>query len=354
MARKRRTNEEYWLDRSIQQEQQAEDLTTDYLNKMYLQLERFQRDALNRIDIMYNRYANDHKMSKHDAIQYLTDNQRREFQDTTLAKFRAMVKDPKSNPRLIDALSYRQRISRQEAILAEIELQALELYGGSGGLIETTYKNMGAVYGQSKIAVAKSYGDIGYTFRRPVLDIPTIKSKLKLNWSGNNISQGIWGHEENLYDTINIILEQGFVGKWPQEKIINKIAERVDVARSNIERLVRTEQTAFNSLGAKDQLEAHFEDDYKIHAVLDDRTTARCRSEHGNIYPLSEYQIGKNAPPFHTRCRSSVVSTRDATKIDYFADEHDYTGPELEEIYDEWEKELEDTISKLSLLDFLD
>lgn len=349
MARK---NSDYWLDRSIEQEQRAEEITTEYLTKMGRRLRDFQRDTIREIDVFYNRYATDHKISKADAIQYLTDNERAEFQNMTLRRYAALAKDPNTSPRLVDALAYRHRISRQEAILAEIELKALELYGNRGGLLDYTYKNLGSVYGQAKLSVARDTAKIGMTLRRPILDISEIKNQLKINWSGKNLSQSIWGHEEKLYDTISNIMDQGFIGEWSQDKIVNLIKKRVDVAESDIERLVRTEQTAYNSLGAAEQMRNHFEEEYEIVAVLDSRTTHRCRTEHGTIYPLSEYQIGKNAPPFHVRCRSSIRSTHRA--IDYFTVDENYSGPELDSVFDEWEKELDDVINRLGIDQMLD
>lgn len=351
MAKKTRTNAQYWLERSKQQEQHAEELTTEYLAKMYAQLELFQREAIKEIEVFYNRFANDYKMSKHEAIQYLTNNQLKEFQNVTLARYARLAKDPLAEPRLVEALAYRHRISRQEALLAEIELKALEAYGSSNGLIESTYKNMSHVYGSAKIEIAKSYADIGYSVRRPVLELDTIKSRLKTNWAKDNLSERIWGQEEKTYDTIANILDQGFIGQWPQEKIIKEVEKRVNVAKSSIETLVRTEQTAFNSLGSVEQLKAHLESKYKIVAVLDNSTTDKCRGEHDTVYDIDDYQIGETAPPFHYRCRSSVSSTRDATKIDYFADEHDYTGPELADIYKEWENDLIETVNQLTIED---
>ncbi len=351
MAKKTRTNAQYWLERSMQQEQHAEEITTEYLAKMYAQLELFQREAIKEIEVFYNRFANDYKMSKHDAIQYLTNNQLKEFQNVTLARYARLAKDPLAEPRLVEALAYRHRISRQEALLAEIELKALEAYGSSNGLIESTYKNMSHVYGSAKIEIAKSYADIGYSVRRPVLELDTIKSRLKTNWAKDNLSERIWGQEEKTYDTIANILDQGFIGQWPQEKIIKEVEKRVNVAKSSIETLVRTEQTAFNSLGSVEQLKAHLESKYKIVAVLDNSTTDKCRGEHDTVYDIDDYQIGETAPPFHFRCRSSVSSTRDATKIDYFADEHDYTGPELADVYKEWENDLIETVNQLTIED---
>lgn len=347
-----RTNRDYWLDRSIEQEQRAEEISSEYLAVMGRRLREFQRETIREIDVFYNRYANDHKMSKADAIQYLTDNERSEFQNMTLKRYAALAKDPNTAPRLVDALAFRHRISRQEAILAEIELKAMELYGDSKGLLEYTYKNLGSVYGQAKISVARDSANIGMSLRRPVLSISEIKNKLKINWSGKNLSQTIWGHEEKLYDTISNIMDRGFIGEWPQDKIVKMIKERVDVAESDIERLVRTEQTAYNSLGAAEQMKKHFEEEYEIVAVLDNQTTHKCRSEHGEIYKLADYQIGKNAPPFHIRCRSSIRSTHRA--IDYFTVDEKYTGPELEAVFDEWEKELDDVIEQLGIDEMLD
>lgn len=48
-------------------------------------------------------------------------------------------------------------------------------------------------------------------------------------------------------------------------------------------------------------------DSYEFIAVLDNRTSMKCRSRDGEVYPLEEKSVGFNYPPLHPRCRSTVA-----------------------------------------------
>ena len=42
-------------------------------------------------------------------------------------------------------------------------------------------------------------------------------------------------------------------------------------------------------------------------AVLDNRTSQRCRALDGGVFLLEERDVGANYPPMHARCRSTVA-----------------------------------------------
>ncbi|MDE6658892.1 MAG: minor capsid protein, partial [Eubacterium sp.] len=48
-------------------------------------------------------------------------------------------------------------------------------------------------------------------------------------------------------------------------------------------------------------------EEYEICATLDSKTSDICREMDGKHFPMSEYELGKTAPPFHPFCRSLVI-----------------------------------------------
>ena len=58
------------------------------------------------------------------------------------------------------------------------------------------------------------------------------------------------------------------------------------------------QQKAFNDLGVEE---------YEIVATLDDCTCGVCADMDGKHFPMSEFKAGTTAPPFHPRCRTTVV-----------------------------------------------
>ena len=117
------------------------------------------------------------------------------------------------------------------------------------------------------------------------------------------------------------------------------------------ETLVRTETTFYNNLATLDTIKDLGGEYYEIVAVLDTRTSDICRHENKKIYPISEYKAGQTAPPFHVRCRSTIMpshQSKDGEKIDnsyvdILMNEHKVnvapSDKSLNDVFDELERE---------------
>ena len=110
-------------------------------------------------------------------------------------------------------------------------------------------------------------------------------------------------------------MTQGFIRGDSLEAITKRITAKMNVSKSNVKRLVRTESAAYRS---KAQLKA-FQDleveKYQILATLDARTSDICQDMDGKVFELKDYEIGTTAPPFHVNCRSVTIP--------YFDDEEE-------------------------------
>lgn len=348
----------YWIQRALQQEQNAQIVSDRYMANVGRQLAFYRQDLISEIETFYARYAKDHKMSHAEAKRYLRDNEMKEFQGVTLEKFRAMALNPDTPTPLLDALAYRHRISRKEALLAEIERKTAELYGGKDGIADNVVNNMSEVYIKGKIQQMKNLADFGIV-EKPILNLKAVQNKLATNWSGQEFSERIWGQSQRTFNSIQKVIDQGLTGGWSVDRMSKELILRTGVAYSQAETLVRTETTFYNNLATLDTIKDLGGEYYEIVAVLDTRTSDICRHENKKIYPISEYKAGQTAPPFHVRCRSTIMpspQSKDGEKsdnpyVDILMNDHKVTvapsDKSLNDVFDEWEREGDRLLGKV-------
>ena len=304
--------DEYWTERALQQEQNAQIVADRYMAQIGQSLADYKHQLVSEIEKFYARYAVDNKMTHAEAKQYLTDKERREFKHVTLERFREMALNPDTPTPLLDALGYRHRISRKEALLAEIERLTAELYGKPDGIHDKVTEALSDVYIKGKIHQAQNLAHFGI-IETPILGVDAVKHKMASNWSGKTFSTNVWGHDAAVYKSISDTINKGLTGGWSIDRMARALSERTGVAYHRADTLVRTETTFYNNLATLDTIKELGGDHYEIVAVLDSRTSEICRLENHEVYSVKEYEPGRTAPPFHVRCRSTI---RPAVKSD--------------------------------------
>lgn len=304
--------DEYWTERALQQEQNAQIVADRYMAQIGQSLADYKHQLVSEIEKFYARYAVDNKMTHAEAKQYLTDKERREFKHVTLERFREMALNPDTPTPLLDALSYRHRISRKEALLAEIERLTAELYGKPEGIHDKVTEALSDVYIKGKIHQAKNLAHFGI-IEKPILGVDAVKHKMASNWSGKTFSTNVWGYDAAVYKSISDTINKGLTGGWSIDRMARALSERTGVAYHRADTLVRTETTFYNNLATLDIIKELGGDHYEIVAVLDSRTSEICRLENHEVHSVKEYEPGRTAPPFHVRCRSTI---RPAVKSD--------------------------------------
>ena len=358
--------DEYWTERALQQEQNAQIVADRYMAQIGQSLADYKHQLVSEIEKFYARYAVDNKMTHAEAKQYLTDKERREFKHVTLERFREMALNPDAPTPLLDALSYRHRISRKEALLAEIERLTAELYGKPDGIHDKVTEALSDVYIKGKIHQAKNLAHFGI-IEKPILGVDAVKHKMASNWSGKTFSTNVWGHDATVYKSISDTINKGLTGGWSVDRMARSLSERTGVAYHRADTLVRTETTFYNNLATLDTIKELGGDHYEIVAVLDSRTSEICRLENHEVYSIKEYEPGRTAPPFHVRCRSTIRPavksdkkgktdrTEEAEQISPYLDILLNNAPvkmakekrSLDEIFASWEREGETIKEKL-------
>lgn len=346
--------DEYWTERALQQEQNAQIVADRYMAQIGQSFADYKHQLVSEIEKFYARYAVDNKMTHAEAKQYLTDKERREFKHVTLERFREMALNPDTPTPLLDALSYRHRISRKEALLAEIERLTAELYGKPDGIHDKVTEALSDVYIKGKIHQAKNLAHFGI-IEKPILGVDAVKHKMASNWSGKTFSENVWVHKEVAYKAISDVLNKGLTGGWSIDRMARALSERTGVAYHRADTLVRTETTFYNNLATLDTIKELGGDHYEIVAVLDSRTSEICRLENHEVHSVKEYEPGRTAPPFHVRCRSTIRPAVKSDKPSPYFDILQNDGSvklatekrSLDEIFAGWEREGEAIKEKL-------
>lgn len=351
--------DEYWTERALQQEQNAQIVADRYMAQIGQSLADYKHQLVSEIEKFYARYAVDNKMTHAEAKQYLTDKERREFKHVTLERFREMALNPDTPTPLLDALSYRHRISRKEALLAEIERLTAELYGKPDGIHDKVTEALSDVYIKGKIHQAKNLAHFGI-IEKPILGVDAVKHKMASNWSGKTFSTNVWGHDAAVYKSISDTINKGLTGGWSVDRMARALSERTGVAYHRADTLVRTETTFYNNLATLDTIKELGGDHYEIVAVLDSRTSEICRLENHEVHSVKEYEPGRTAPPFHVRCRSTIRPAVKSDKPSPYFNILQNNGSvklatekrSLDEIFAGWEREGEAVKEKLFAKDY--
>lgn len=344
--KKKKKIDEYWTERALQQEQNAQIVADRYMAQISQSLADYKHQLVSEIEKFYARYAVDNKMTHAEAKQYLTDKERREFKHVTLERFREMALNPDTPTPLLDALGYRHRISRKEALLAEIERLTAELYGKPEGIHDKVTEALSDVYIKGKIHQAKNLAHFGI-IEKPILGVDAVKHKMASNWSGKTFSTNVWGHDAAVYKSISDTINKGLTGGWSIDRMARALSERTGVAYHRADTLVRTETTFYNNLATLDTIKELGGDHYEIVAVLDSRTSEICRLENHEVHSIKEYEPGRTAPPFHVRCRSTIRPAVKSDKPSPYFDILQNDGSvklatekrSLDEIFAGWERE---------------
>lgn len=203
--------------------------------------------------------------------------------------------------------NYKGRINRlqalQEQAKAMVDKLARETQNKATRALKTTVEEG---YKRTLYDIGKGVGINPAPFA--TLDERTIKTMLKTKWVGKeNYSQRIWTNMDQMTKKLQSAMLRGAVTGMSEAKLINEFKKELDIQRYKAERLIRTEMAYFHNqaeLAAYDDLDV---DEYMYIATLDSRTSEICRDLDGKHFPTKDGEPGKNMPPMHPNCRSTIA-----------------------------------------------
>lgn len=302
-------NGEYWARR-------FELLTDMELNKgeqFYGDLQRQYTKSIRRMqkDASYylQKMADANGLSMTEARKLLKKDELEEFHwsvEEYIRKGRENAVDQSWMVELQNA-STKFHVSRLEALQTQMRAEVEQLTGGQSEdlqkLLEGIYEDD---YYRTAFEVQKGTG-VGFQMMR--LDKRSVEKAVLRPWTTDDqtFSDRLWKNKQTLLNNLQSGLSQAIAqGKNPSE-VTDMISQKMGVSKSQAGRLVMTESAFIASSAQKDSFKELGVEEYEVVATLDTKTSDVCRAMDGKHFPMSQYQIGVTAPPFHPWCRSTTV-----------------------------------------------
>lgn len=217
------------------------------------------------------------------------------------------VKDPKLRRRMLNRLNapaYRARISRLEALKADVYVQSKII--ADVEIAQSTLSYTSAInqaYTQTIFDVQKG---LGVAFEFAAMPNRTVETILRNPWSGSHFSTRVWGNTDELARQLNETITAGFKSGISSRKMVRELQERMNVGKHVANRLIRTETTYMTNAA---ELESYKElgiEKYIFLATLDKRTSDICQDMDLKEFFVKDAKAGKNYPPMHVFCRSTT------------------------------------------------
>lgn len=337
---------EYWKNRFLD----IESASNTYGRKTFAQIESAfdsaQRQIEKEINAWYGRYAYNNKITMEEARKQLTTKELEELRWDV----KEYIKHGQENAidqswmKELENASARVHINRLEALKLRTQQAAEVAFGNETDEIDAMARKVYTEdYYHSIFEMQKGF-NLGWEVGQ--IDERKLERLITKPWAadGKNFSDRIWLQKRQLVDEIHTQLTRTcLLGKAPDDAI-REISKKFNVTKSQAGRLVMTEQAYFHSVAQKDAFDELDVEEFEIVATLDSHTSDICQEMDGKVFPMSQYQPGVTAPPFHVWCRSVTVP--------YFEDNYTERAARDEEgntyyvpgdmTYKDWKKSLVD------------
>lgn len=301
----RQNNPAYWSQRMKLMEDALKDRSFSYVENMERQFMAAQAEVERQIAVWYQRFAANNQISLADAKRLLTAGELAEFR-WTVGEYIAYGQQNAIDGawmRQLENASARVHVSRLEAIKLQIQQQAEALYSNQLDLVDAAAREMylGSYYGTA-FELQRGLG-VGWTMQ--AINEATIAKVLSRPWTVDNktFRDRCWTNKQALVNSVNTQLTQMIIRGEAPDKAIAAISHQFKVGRDKAGRLIMTEAAAFSSAAQKDSFTELGVERFKVVATFDKDTCDICGAMDGQVFKMSEYQVGLTAPPFHPWCR---------------------------------------------------
>lgn len=302
-------NADYWAQRFTQLEDAQNQQGADALKKIEAQYRQAQKQLEAQISTWYQRFAKNNGITLAEARQWLTGKDLKEFkwdvqdyikygQDNALSG--GWMKE-------LENASAKYHISKLEALKIHTQQSLESLFSKQGltvsGALSDAYTSG---YYHTVYELQKGF-NIGWDIAG--IDEAQLEKVLAKPWAadGYNSSERIWKNKDKLISEVHTELSQNIMLGADPQKAIDALAKKMNTSKHNAGRLVMTEEAYFSSTAQKEAFQELGVEQFEIVATLDSHTSEICRMMDGKHFPMTDFQPGATAPPFHVYCRSTTV-----------------------------------------------
>ena len=300
-------NKEYWIKREQQKlNNQIKDVEA-LENKLKREFIKASKEIEKEIISLFIKYSEDNKLSYSEASNLLTSKDFKQWR-YDLKTYMKLIEDSADERLLLElnTLAMKSRISRLEEMQYQINkcINTVydDVYNTTTKLLEGSIKEN---YYQTIYDIHKSIG-VGTSFA--YVDEKMIKEILSYPWSGKNYSARIWGtNRDRLKDILETEITQMVTRGESLKTVATRVKELTNTAYEKCAALINTEHSYVMGEASAKAYEELGVEKYQFVATLDSKTSKTCQKLDRKIFKLSERQVGVNASPMHTKCRSTEI-----------------------------------------------
>lgn len=302
-------HKDYWRKRFKQLEESQNKKGQQCYAEIEKQYRRAQKEIEGKIAAWYQRLAVNNEISLQEARKLLRGRELAEFKWDVNDYIRYGEENAMTQQWMkeLENASARYHISRLEAIKLHIQQSLEVLFGNQLDALDSVMRSVYTDgYYHTAYEIHKGLG-VGWKFA--ALDERTISKVIKTPWAadGKNFSERVWDNRRKLVSELNKALTQNIILGQDPQKAIRTIAKKMNTSKVNAGKLVMTEKAFFSSVAQGDCFRELDVEQYEIVATLDFKTSPLCRDMDGQHFPMSQYEAGVTAPPFHVYCRTTTV-----------------------------------------------
>lgn len=301
---------EYWQKRSERLALAQEERAKDYVKELAEQYDIACRNVQKEIEAWYTRFANEEGITLQEAKKLLTKKELKEFKmdvNEYIDKGRTLNYSSQFAKEL-ERASTRVHVERLEALQLQMRQQVEELMSkevaGLEKLLSETYSE-----GYYWTAFNIQQG-LGYGRAFQLLDKKMIDKVLAKPWTPDDLNfyGRVWQkHAPQMINYLQTDFTQGIIQGKDPKKMVSDVSKRFDVGKSTAGRLIMTESAYFASTANGDCMNGLGVKEYEILATLDNKTSEICQAMDGHKFPMTDFEVGVTAPPFHMWCRTTTV-----------------------------------------------
>lgn len=299
----------YWKKRFLDLEAASNAYGQDAFRQIEPAFDKAQREIQKEIESWYGRYAKNNQITMKEA--------RRQLSTTELKEFRWDVQEyikygeqnalDASWMKELENASARFHVNRLEALKIRTQHAAEVAFGNElDSLDAMSRKVFTEDYYHSIFELQKGF-NIGWEIGQ--IDERKLNRLITKPWAadGKNFSERIWQQRSQLVSELHTQLTRCCIlGKAPDDAI-KAISKKFNTTKNQAGRLVMTEQAYFHSIAQKEAFAELDVEEFEIVATLDNHTSEICQDMDGQHFPMSQYEPGVTAPPFHVWCRTVTV-----------------------------------------------
>ncbi len=264
------------------------------------------------IEHWYGRLAKNNGISLAAARKLLDADELKEFKwsvDEYMAK--AMQSGNGKWLKELENASARVHISRLDAMKISMRNTLENVFGAENDLVT----EMAA--GTYRDAVRHTAAEMEKLFKAEFnigeIDDEKIQKLIRKPWTpdARTFSDRIWAQKDKMISALQEELTRGCIYGRPLDETIARMEQFVDGKFKNAKyaarRIVVTESAYFRVLGTRDELAALGVEEFQVDLPIGSHSCEICRAMNGRIFPMSEFAVGLNAPPFHPNCENGSI-----------------------------------------------